>query len=316
MHNDSLSRILCETLSLKAYTLTSIGVAKKISELHATTPNATVALCRTINAAALLSATLKPGSDQSLMVKIEGTGPIKEIHVQADARGNIRGYIANPLVDLTGEIGEISFSKTVGAGFLTVKRDIGLKEPYTSVLPLVKEEIASNIAYYLTVSEQIPSALIIALNLEKNGSIASSGGILIQTFPDTPKNAIAAVEKNISNMKKSLGDRLKSGENIHAVLEELLDNEPIQVLSTYPVRESCRCGKEILAGILENISLGELQDMRDRDKGAEVICTFCTKRYHFDETELMGIIQKKDNSMHPGNSALTGDPVLSKDELH
>ena len=86
-------------------------------------------LGRTITAAALLSAMLKPDSEQSLLVKIEGSGPIREIHAQADARGNIRGYAANPQPDLAEDIGTLSFTRTIGAGFLTVRRDIGMTEP-------------------------------------------------------------------------------------------------------------------------------------------------------------------------------------------
>jgi molecular chaperone Hsp33 len=93
-----------------------------------------------------------------------------------------------------------------------------MKEPYNSVTPILYGEIAQDLAYYLVTSEQIPSALIIGLNLGDNGEIKSSGGILIQTFPDTEESVIGMIEDNIRDMKKNLGDRLEAGENIYGIV--------------------------------------------------------------------------------------------------
>ncbi|MCP4133316.1 MAG: Hsp33 family molecular chaperone HslO [bacterium] len=293
MKDDIISRIICEELNLRVYTVTSLNTVREINGYHEATPNAAVALGRTINAAALVSATLKPGSNQNITIRFSGTGPIKEIHVQADAQGNCRGYAANPLVDLTEDIGKISFSRTIGAGFMTVVKDLGLREPYSSVTPLQSGDVAPEVAYYLTASEQIPSALVLGLNLNKEeGSISSSGGILIQTFPDTEIEAIEAVESNIRSLPHSLGDALEEGTDILAVVSELLNNKPLSILDSHPFRASCRCNKDILKGVFQNLDNEELIDMIEKDKGAEVTCTFCAKQYHFDEEELASFVKK------------------------
>jgi molecular chaperone Hsp33 len=292
MPGDRLTRIICETLNLSAYTVTTLDVVREITSLHDTTPNATVALGRTINAAALMASTLKPESDQSLLLKIQGSGPIREIHVQADARGNIRGYTFNPRPDLSGEIGSISFAKTIGAGVLTVRKDIGLKEPYTGIVPLRAGEVAGDLAYYLAESEQVPSAVIIALTLDKDGAISSSGGILIQTLPGTPEAAIARIENNIASHKKNLGDSLRDGTDIQTYLGELFNNEPLKILGSTPLRASCRCTRSIIRSMLTSIHIEELEDMLEKDHGAEVTCTFCMKKHHFDGKELARIIHK------------------------
>ena len=300
MAYDRLTRSICETLNLRAYAVTTLDTAREITGLHGTSPNATVALGRTVTAAALLSAMLKPDSDQSLLLKIEGTGPIREIHAQADARGNIRGYVANPQPDLTDSIDSLSFSKTIGAGFLTVRKDIGMKEPYTSVIPLNTGELAADVAYYLTVSEQIPSAVIIALTLDREGAITSSGGILIQTFPGTSADAIGKVEENISSMKQSLGDSLMEGTDIQNVLGELFNNEAITVLDTRPVRASCRCDRTMIRKMLASLHREDLRDMIDKDGGAEITCTFCNKKYHFNGEKLSIILRSKGSPRKPG----------------
>jgi molecular chaperone Hsp33 len=288
---DIISRVYCETLKLRAYTVTSLEVVREITALHKTTPNATVALGRTINAAALLAATLKPQSSQSLLLKFSGSGPIGEIHVQADAHGHIRGYAANPMVDLTDELDKISFSKTIGAGLMTVIKDTGMKEPYSSVTPLLRGEVAADLAYYLATSEQVPSAVIIGLNINHEGVITSSGGILIQTFPDTDIHTIELIESNIAGIKVNLGDRLQQGQNIYSVVEEIFSNNKTEILSTTPLKHKCRCSHETLLGLIKTFDKNEIKDMIDKDNGASITCTFCTKEYFFNKDELEKLIR-------------------------
>lgn len=286
---DMISRIYCADLKLRAYTVTSPATAKEITSIHKTTPNATVALGRTVNAASLLSATLKPETNQSILLKFSGEGPLKEVHVQADAFGNIRGYVANPSIDATDPIGRISFSKAIGAGLLTVIKDIGMKDPYNSVTPILYGEIAKDLAYYLVTSEQIPSAVIIGLNLDHDGEITSSGGILIQTFPDTDESVIGMVEENIANMKKNLGDRLEAGENIYEIVQELFNNSHIEIMSATPLTHKCRCTHETLLRLMKTLEKSDIDEMIEKDGGASVTCTFCRKEYTFTPDELKGL---------------------------
>ncbi len=288
---DTISRIYCQSLKLRAYTVVSPQTVSEIVSLHRTSPNGTYALGRTINASALLGATLKPESNQSILVKFSGDGPVGEIHVQSDAFGNIRGYIANPAPDLDQDIGRISFSRSIGAGFLTVTKDIGAGEPYKSVTPLLYGEVAADLSYYLTMSEQIPSAVILGLNLDRDGNIRSSGGILIQTFPDTEPEVIETVEKNIKSMTVSLADLLEKGENIYSVVSMILGSNDIDILSSGPLKHKCRCSHDMLLRLLNTIHKDELHDMILKDKGASVTCTFCRKEYSFTEDELKSILQ-------------------------
>jgi len=287
---DMVSRIYCESLKLRAYTVVTKETASGITSVHKTTPNATLALGRTINAAALIAATLKPESGQSVLVKFSGEGPVREVHVQCDAFGNVRGYIANPSPDITDSIGTLSFSKAIGAGFLTIIKDLGMKEPYSSITPLMYGEVAADLAYHLTTSEQVPSAVILGLNIDTEGGISSSGGILIQTFPDTEPEVIAKIENNIKSMPATLGDLLENGGNIHNIVTGLFDNHRTEILSSGPVKHQCRCSHEMLLGLMKTVHRDELMDMIETDKGATVTCTFCRREYVFTEDELKTLI--------------------------
>jgi len=297
MEKDTISKIICRKLNIRAYSVTSLNTIKEITKIHDTTPNVTLALGRTLTATALMSATLKPESNQSVAIKFNGSGPVGEVHAQADSKGNIRGYAANPKADLSGELDSLSFSKTIGAGFLTVVKNLQMKSPYSSVTPLVYGEVADDIAYYLTVSEQIPSALILGMNIDKNGETSSAGGILIQTFPDTEDHVIENVEKNITSMTENLGDQLKNGNDIYSIVSEIFDNNPLDILSAYPLKASCSCNREIISSVFNGIDRKELEDMIIKDNGAEAVCTFCKKVYTLSEQDLKNIIKNKQEKL-------------------
>ena len=286
MTRDYLSRVLCDSLSLRACTVISRNIVKEITDVHKTSPNAAYALGRTINAAALLSSTLKPDSDQNLTVKFMGSGPLREVQVQADARGNLRGYVLNPDVDFIQDLGGINFSRAIGAGFLIITKDMGLKEPYNSVMSLEKGEVAADVAYYLSVSEQVPSALILGLNIGFTGEILSSGGILIQSLPETTIETLEMVENNIHSMPRSLGDLLQDGEDIYNIVSRLMGNEPLSIMSTYELRHSCRCSSSMIESVIRNLDNKDIKGIIDEYKAMELTCTFCKKIYRFTEEDL------------------------------
>jgi molecular chaperone Hsp33 len=291
MQHDCINRIICPGLNLRIYTVNSLNLVKKITNIHKTTPNATYSLGRAINATVLLSATLKPNSNQNISYRIQGNGPLKEVHVQADAKGNVRAYVANPQLDLNSAIERLSFSESIGAGLITITKDLNMKKPYSTVSPILNGEIALDTAYYLMNSEQIPSAIILGLNVDIESDIISSGGILIQTFPNTPESSIDLVEDNISNMDRTLGDALADGEDIIAITNEILGNNELQLLSTTNIQHNCRCNKIVLENVLKNSDKKDLIQMIEEDHGADITCTFCNKNYHFSEDELNIIVK-------------------------
>lgn len=299
MNDDFISRILCNELNIRAYAASTLGICRELSDLHGTTPPATLAFARTITATALLSATLKPESDQNIRLKFSGSGPVREIHVQADARGSFRGYIANPLIDISDDFEKMSFSALIGAGYLTVIKDLGLKEPYQSVMPLKRCDIAEEIAYYLTYSEQIPSAIIIGAKMNRKMELSASGGILIQVFPKTDPVIIEHIEHRILEGKHSLGELLEHGGNIHSYLTDIFNCKAFSILQTVPVRHHCRCSRDLLRSIIKGFSREELEDMAKKDGKAELECSFCRNKYIFSSEELLEIIEeKKKDDLH------------------
>jgi len=290
---DNLSlRYICEEYNLRIYAAVTKNVLQEMISIHNTTPHATIAFGRTLNAALLLAASsIKPHSNNTLSINISCSGPIKEIVVQVDGKGNVRGYVGNPTVDIELQSDTLNISKALGAGVITVTRDLGLREPYKSVSPIIYGDIAKDIAYYVLESEQIPSALILAVNCNKEGAITRSGGILIQTFPNTPSQVIELIESKLHN-GFSLDKKLEEEQSIKTIIEELIGKE-IKELGKTHIQHRCRCTKELLATILESVDNHELEDMIQKDHGAHITCVFCKKEYIFTEEELQNIMLKK-----------------------
>jgi molecular chaperone Hsp33 len=293
---DRLLRIYCPELKLRIYAADTLTAAADIIKIHEATPNAAWALGRSITAASLLSGNLKPQSGQSIALKFSGSGPLKEVSVQADASGNIRGYTANPQVDITDPADSISFSKSIGAGFLSVTKELGMKTPYTGVVPLLYGEVAMDTAAYLTESEQVPSALVIGFSMNTDGAVIASGGILIQTMPDTNEEAIAFMEEVLTAGIIPVGERLAAGTGLIEIVTGFTGGREIDVMSELELRAACSCSRNIIASALSGVSVSELRDMIEKDNGAEASCLFCCKLYHFSAEDLEAIISKKNES--------------------
>ena len=294
MSVDTLYRLIIPSLNIRAYAALTLDTARDICRVHNTTPNATAGLGKAVSAAALLSSSLKPESEQSISYKIQGSGPLSEIQVQVDAYGNVRGYTKRPRVDEEVDLGMISFSKAIGAGLLTVSKDLGSGEPHVSVSHLVKGEIAIDTAYYLTVSEQIPSAVVLALKLDRDGGIASSGGIMFQSFPDTPKDAIEKIEAGIASASVNpLGDHLAKGGDILSYISDITGGAELDILSTIELRHRCRCDKQLIRSVLASLEKKDIEQMMHEDGGAHVVCTFCSSEHVFTKEDLAQILAER-----------------------
>src|SRR5699024_2466773 len=82
---------------VRAYAAVTTNTIKEAQERQDTWATTTAALGRTLTITAMMAAMLK--GDDSLTVKIEGNGPIHGIVADANAKGEVRGYVTNPHVD-------------------------------------------------------------------------------------------------------------------------------------------------------------------------------------------------------------------------
>ncbi len=261
---------------------------------HDLWPTVAAALGRTLTGALLLASSLK--ELDRLTLQIVSDGPIGGITAEANAHGQVRGYVRNPEAHAPyNEQGKFDVSAVVGRGMFYVTResgyDVGLyREPYRGSVPLVSGEIAEDLAYYLTKSEQIPSAVMLGVHLLPDAPyVSASGGLMIQMMPGADEKAINTIEASINQMPQATM-MIRDGARPIDLLRAALGDLELEVLDEKPVSFNCPCSYERALSMISSIDRAELESMLREDRGAVMTCHFCNETYRLGEAELMKVI--------------------------
>ncbi len=254
---------------------------------------ATAALGRGMTSGLLLASSMKrEGSRVNLRIK--GNGPLKGFLVDAGLDGTVRGYVDCPHVELPpNAIGKLDVGGAIGRkGFLYVVRDVGYGYPYTSTVELVSGEVGDDVAHYLVTSEQTPSALLVGVFVGAQG-VTAAGGILLQVMPKAARDEalVATLESRVSQLS-GFTPLLRSGKTLPQIFEQLLGDLGLVILpETQIVRFDCHCSFNRVLGALKMLGEAELQDMIEKDDGAEATCEFCSEVYQASSDHLAQLIE-------------------------
>ncbi|GFO59247.1 33 kDa chaperonin [Geomonas silvestris] len=285
---DYLVRIITKAGNVRGLACLTTGLVEDICKRHGTLPTASAALGRALTAGTLMGAFLKTG--QRVALRFEGNGPLKKIVVEADSNGSVRGYVGDPEVNLQKPDGSLDVPGAIGrAGFLTVAKDLGMREPYSGTVQLYTSQIAQDLALYLVESEQIPSAVGLAEYVEPTGEVAVAGGFLIQAVPPVDPDVIEELMARIEQLPP-LSQLLREGKTPEEILELLFAGIPYDILEKRELRFACSCSRERIERVLISMGRKELASLREEQHGAEVTCEFCGERYSFSEADLVGLI--------------------------
>ncbi|MBD0269930.1 Hsp33 family molecular chaperone HslO [Pseudanabaena sp. FACHB-2040] len=254
---------------------------------------ATAALGRTMSAGLLLASSMKR-SQARVNIRVRGDGPLGGILVDAGVDGTVRGYVDNPTVELPpNAIGKLDVGGAVGRqGYVYVVRDIGYGYPYSSTVELVSGEIGDDLTQYLVNSEQTPSALILGVFVGANG-VEASGGLLLQILPRAAEDEemVATLESRIAALS-GFTPLLKANKTLPQIFEDLVGDMGLEILSeTQLVRFHCPCTFDRMLGALKLLGEAELQDMIEKDDGAEATCHFCNEVYQASSDHLAKLIE-------------------------
>lgn len=273
---------------VRGYAAATTHLVEEARQRHGASPTAAVALGRALTAAALMSGLLKVG--QRVAIKWEGTGPLRKIVVEADAKGRVRGYVAEPEVELPLVDGDFDVPGAIGrAGLLTVVRDLLLVELAEGTVHLATSDISGDLTYFLEQSDQVPSALEVGVSLNPDGSVAAAGGILIQPLPPYDPAVIARLKERLQEMPPVTA-MLAEGQKPEAILDEVFAGINHKLLSKYPLRFECDCSRERTESALVSLGREELQALLDSEGEAVVTCQFCRTEYVFSGEDLAALI--------------------------
>lgn len=279
-------RAVAANKNIRVFIAVTTDMVEQGRRIHDTTPVVTAAFGRTLTATAMMGVMLK-GSKDKLSVMIKGEGPIKEILCASDSDGNVKGYVANPYVELPlREDGKLDVGGAVGReGRLVVIKDLGLKDPYIGQMNLVSGEIAEDVTAYFAHSEQQPSAVALGVLIDRDRSVKASGGFIIQILPGVEEEMIKKIEDKLGNLPpitKIIENEI-DGEKI---LSQIMEGFDYEILEKKEIKFVCDCSVERLEAALISIGTKELRQIIDEDGQAELTCHFCNTKYHFDREHL------------------------------
>jgi len=289
--SDYIVRATAADAQIRAFACTTRELVEKARKAHDTSPVVTAALGRLLSAGAMMGSMLK-GEEDILTIQIKGDGPVNGITVTADSKGNVKGYANVPDVIIPAKPnGKLDVSGAIGNGYLSVIKDMGLKEPYAGQVELQTGEIAEDLTYYFASSEQVPSSVGLGVLMEKNNTVKQAGGFIIQLMPFAGEEIIERLEQNLKNVN-SVTSILDAGNSPEQMLDIVLEGLKPEITDTMQTAFLCNCSRERVEKALISIGRAELKSMIDDGREIELNCHFCNTNYVFSVDELKSIYKK------------------------
>ncbi|MGP1618174.1 Hsp33 family molecular chaperone HslO [Peptostreptococcus stomatis] len=285
---DYCIRVTTGNKEVRAFFASTKNMVETARGFHNTTKVATAALGRTLTATSMMGLMMKNKGDK-ITVIIKGGGPIGTILTSSNANGIVKGYVTNPDVEVENYAsGKLNLAGAVGnQGTIRVIKDLGLREPYNGEYEMVSGEIAEDLTYYFTISEQTPSAVSLGV-LTRADEVEEAGGFIVQMMPDASEETISTIERNLTGIQ-SITQMLSQGLTPEDMMNIVLKDLEPSILDKLEVGFECDCSKDRVAEVFAAIGKKELKAIIDEDKGAEVGCQFCESKYSFSEEELKEI---------------------------
>lgn len=285
---DKIIRATAGDGAIKMAVITARDTVQRARELHNCSPTASAALGRTLCAASLMGDMLKE-EDASLTIRIQGNGPAGSVIAVSDSRGNVRGRIDHPEVELPlrGD-GKLDVGGAIGhEGTLTVSRDLGMRAPYIGSVALVSGEVAEDITSYLMESEQVASACALGVLIDTDTSVKAAGGFIVQLMPGADEKFVDVLEENIFLMDQLT--TILDEDGAEEVFRQVLKGLEYHIVGEAPVEYRCPCSRERFAKALAGLDAEALDEMIRDGGGADIRCDFCRTEYRFSPDELIAL---------------------------
>ncbi|QHW32125.1 Hsp33 family molecular chaperone HslO [Paenibacillus rhizovicinus] len=275
---------------LRVLAVQTTELVEELRKRHHTLPTTTAALGRTATAGAIMGAMLK--GNEKLTIQVKGDGPVGQIVVDANANGEVRGYVDNPQVQLASNAqGKLDVAGAVGrTGYIHIIKDLGLKEPYRGSTPIVSGELAEDFTYYFATSEQTPSVVGLSVLVDEYGQVITAGGFIVQVMPGMTEEGIDRLEAAIAGLPP-ISVLMEQGETPEGLLRWVV-GEDVQLMDELGVVFKCQCSKERVERTMISMGEHDLKQIIEEDGQAEVECHFCNEKYVFDRPQLEMLLEQ------------------------
>jgi molecular chaperone Hsp33 len=248
----------------------------------------TLVLGRVYLGAVLMSADLK--SNDRISIKIDCSGPIKGLVVEANAFGEVRGFLKRVPIPIDKPMESFNLSPFFGAGFLLVTKYLeDAKQPFTGQVMLKYGNIAQDLANYYLTSEQIPTAFNLSIKFDKEGQVTGAGGLFLQAMPQADDDLTASMEKRVTDLP-SLGEVFSEDKNPENLVAVAFKGYSPRFLASQRIEFMCHCNQERVRNLLTLLPIEDLKDIRDNGPfPVEIHCHYCNTPYRFTREDIIEI---------------------------
>ena len=254
-------------------------MVKEGARLHNLSPASTEVFGRALSAMTFASACLKEETGEiSLSLKCDGA--VGGIGVSGNRALRLRGYIENTAINEKAGL--------FGNGSLTIIRDDGYNRPFVGACALPKNGgVDEAFEEYYRISEQLPTYLKTAVELNEDGACVFAGVAVLQPLP-------FASEQTLEKVKSTSLDDLLAG--IKAVgVEGAVTAQLNPDQSVWDLRKAeykCNCSKAYLTRVLVPLGEEELRRIVREDGEVRIHCHYCNSDYEFTDQDVDGLFQK------------------------
>jgi molecular chaperone Hsp33 len=241
-------------------------------------------------AAALMSANLK-GNDR-IGLQVECSGPIKGLSVEANAFGEVRGYLSQVPISIDKPLESFDLSPFYGAGFLSVTKFLeDAKQPFTGKVMMEYGRLAKDLALYHLKSEQIPTAISLGITFDKQGEVTGAGAMMLQAMPGAEDGVLAELEGKMHTLA-SMGAAVHQPGFPQDWLQASFGDHHPRILNQRGVEFMCHCSRERIRTMIAMLEREELADMAENGPfPLEVRCHYCNSVFHFSQKDLKEILR-------------------------
>lgn len=289
---NTITRAMTSDGSARIIVTNTTGITNAAIKYHGLSPTAAAALGGSLAAVSLIGVMLKNPSDSATLT-FAGDGACGKIIAVSDYYGNVKGYIENPTADLPlNSSGKLDVAGAVGKGNMYLIRDVGEREPYVGLTPIISGEIAEDVTGYFANSEQIPTVCGLGVLIEKDYTCKASGGFMIQLLPGADPELITKLEQRLA-LVYSVSAFFDRGLTDVEIIKELMGDIPFDIFDENETDYICDCSRERTEKALYSLPVKDLDEMIADGKEIEMNCRFCDKKYIFTVERLIELRDKK-----------------------
>lgn len=282
METDRLRRFLFEDAPVRGHWVRLTRAWREARE-HQHLPGPALALLgESLAATTLIAGTLKFKGTLTLQL-LDSRGAVSMLVAQATDTRTIRG-VAHVTEDAATR--GAAFVDQISGGRMVVSVEQGQNlAPWQGIVPLDGDSLSACLAHYFDVSEQLPTAIVLAANVE------SAAGMMLQKLPAAGQQGEMAgagtqdLWEEATAMLATLGaDELLAVEP-QELLRRLFGARDLRLFDAEPVTFACRCSRERVAALLRGMGRDEVESILAEQGAVTVTCEFCQKPYRFDAVD-------------------------------